>query len=107
MAYTSRFPQIVVEMNANVARVVERAGFRVEAGAKRRARYDTGYMRGQIRWTPIDAFSGEVIGGAHYTIYNEYGTIYMSAQPMFAPAVEEVRPLFVAEMQMAIREAVK
>jgi HK97 gp10 family phage protein len=107
MAYTSRIPEIIAALEASLPRVVERAGLRVEAGAKQRARVDTGYMRGQIRWTPsADPFVGEVVGGADYTIYNEYGTSTMSAQPMFAPAAEENKPIFEAEVAEAIRKAI-
>ena len=106
MAYSSRIPEIVIALQAEVGHVVQRAGFRVEAEAKKRARHDTGYMRGQIRWIPIDQFSGEVIGGADYTIHNEYGTVYMSAQPMFIPAMEIVAPIFSIEMRAAVKKAV-
>lgn len=106
MSYRSRIPEIAVQIEANLERVVQSAGLRVEAGAKSRARVDTGYMRGQIRWIRIDRFSGEVIGGAEYTIFNEFGTMYMSAQPMFVPAIEEVRPIFESELRIAIKEAV-
>ncbi len=104
--YKSRIPEIIVAINADTSRVVQRAGFRIEREAKKRARVKTGYMRGQIRWIPFDRFSGEVIGGASYTIYNEYGTVHMSAQPMFIPAIEAVRPIFDAEMRIALKEAV-
>jgi HK97 gp10 family phage protein len=104
--YSSRIPEIVAEINAGIEQVVERTGLRVEAGAKKRARVATGYMRGQIRWTKTGPYSGEVVGGADYTIFNEYGTVYMSAQPMFGPATEEARPLFDAEIKLVIRKAV-
>lgn len=105
MGYKSRYPKIIAEIEAGVSKAVSRAGYRVEAGAKRRARVDTGYMRGQIRWTQLTEYSGEVVGGAEYTIFNEYGTVYMSAQPMFVPAVEEVTPLFIADVRLVLRKA--
>lgn len=107
MPYETRIPEIIVRLESELGHVVQRAGYRVEAGAKRRARVDTGYMRGQIRWTPIDKYSGYVIGGANYTIYNEYGTAFMSAQPMFVPAIEEEKPKFIGEIRVAIRRAVR
>jgi len=103
--YKSRYPQIIAALEASVPKVVTRTGFRIEAGAKARARVKTGYMRGQIRWTPIDPFSGEVVGGASYTIFNEYGTVHMTAQPMFGPATEEARPVFIEELRVAIKKA--
>lgn len=103
----NRIPQIMVELQGELAACVQRAGFRVEAGAKRRARVDTGYMRGQIRWIRESPYSGRVIGGAEYTVFNEFGTVNMSAQPMFVPAAEEVRPIFIGEVRLALRKAVK
>lgn len=107
MAYESRIPQIVAEISSGVAKTVQAAGFKIEAGAKRRARVKTGYMRGQIRWMPAGEFSGEVVGGAYYTIFNEFGTVHMGAQPMFVPATEEVRPWFMGQLRLVIKEAVK
>lgn len=105
MPYKSRIPQIAVQLESELAQAVNRAGYRIETGAKRRARVDTGYMRGQIRWVPLTKFSGEVIGGANYTIFNEFGTVYMSAQPMFVPATEEVRPIFLGEIRTILQKA--
>jgi HK97 gp10 family phage protein len=134
MSYESRIPEIVARMEAGAQRVVTRTGLRIEAGAKQRSRWKTGYMRRAIRFYPnkmvenpkwifdeetgamtkldpdclIDAgmYAGEVVGGASYTIYNEMGTVHMSAQPMFGPATEEVRPIYIAEMEEMMRRAV-
>lgn len=106
MAYSTRIPKIIVEIEAGASALVQSAGYKIEAGAKARARVKTGYMRGQIRWMPKDATSGEVVGGADYTIYNEFGTAYMSAQPMFVPATEEVRPWFESATVAMLRKAV-
>ena len=115
MPYTSRIPEIIAALEINVSNVVQKAGFRVEAGAKSRARVDTGNMRRLIRWIPTGPFSGTVEGGAHYTIYNEFGwtrtypngtIVSVSAQPMFIPAVEVARPIFQEELVIAINSAV-
>lgn len=107
MAYKSRIPEIIAALEASLPRVVTRTGLRVESGAKQRARVDTGYMRGQIRWTSKTAMSGEVVGGADYTAANEYGTVNMSAQPMFTPAAEEARPIFEEEVEAAVKKALR
>jgi HK97 gp10 family phage protein len=44
-----------------------------------------------------------VFNPVQYTVYNEYGTIYMSAQPMLRPAIEEVRPQFEKELAALYR----
>lgn len=91
---TSRFGDIANGMEAKAAAAVQHAGLRVEAGAKRRARVDTGFMRGELRWRPEGPLEGSVIAGAKYTIHHEYGTRHMSAQPMLVPAVEDARQGF-------------
>lgn len=112
MPYKSRIPAITRQLEIDLRTAVNRAGYMVEAGAKRRARFDTGYMRGQIRWIPErGGLRGEVIGGAEYTIFHEFGfhagDTYVPPQPMFTPAAEEVRPIFLQEVKSAIRKAVK
>jgi HK97 gp10 family phage protein len=104
----NRIPEIIEKLETYCEIVVQRAGLRFEAEAKARARHDTGYMRSQIRWEPDeeDKLAGEVVGGADYTVYNEYGTVYMSAQPMFWPAAEVVRPIFEKEIREAVKGAV-
>jgi len=104
--YESRIPEIIAKMETDVAAAVERAGYRFEAEAKSRARVDTGNMRREIRWSSTGQFTGQIEGGADYTVYNEYGTRYMTAQPMFGPAGEIVRPLFEQEIYNAVRTAV-
>jgi HK97 gp10 family phage protein len=58
-------------------------------GAKRRSRVDTGRMRDA--WDKEQTGPGEwtVFNDVDYTIYNEFGTVHMSAQPMLSPALEE------------------
>lgn len=35
-----------------------------------------------------------VVGGANYTIYNEFGTVHMAAKPMIGPAIARVKGPF-------------
>lgn len=55
---------------------------RVANVAQSLARVDTGEMREGIQPT-----ADGVVGSAGHTIYNEFGTRYMSAQPMLRPAL--------------------
>lgn len=105
-SYRSRIPEIIVELENGLTEIVNRAGFRFELEAKVRARYDTGYMRRAIRWTPTGRMTGEVVGGASYTIFNEYGTVHMSAQPMFAPAAAIVEPIFQEEVELLLQKVI-
>jgi len=96
---TSKFPDIVRNAHEGAPRVVEATGYRMQAGAQERARYKTGFMRGEIEWQQDPgAMEGQLIAGANYTIYHEYGTRYMSAQPMLGPAAEEQREPFARDL---------
>lgn len=95
----SRLPAVAAQLGQRASDAVEKAGRDIEAGAKARARVDTGYMKGAIDWTPEDPYRGEVVAGADYTIYNEFGTSSMPAQPMLVPATEDARPGFEAAIR--------
>lgn len=99
----SRLPEIVAEAEAKVAAAVEFTAFHIEGGAKQRARYKTGFMRGEIQANQVGHLEWEVIGGANYTIFHEYGTVKMEAQPMFVPASEDARPIFEEMMREVYR----
>lgn len=102
MPLTSRIPTICAEADRKVAQAVNRAGYRIEAGAKTRARRKTGFMAGELEWIPGPGdHEGQAVGGAHYTVHHEFGTRYMTAQPMLVPATEDARPLFYDEVRAA------
>lgn len=97
----SRFPQIIARSTARVELAVRKAEAWIQAGAQKRSRTDTGTMRAGWQSKPLGAFEGMVFNMVTYTIYNEYGTYKMSAQPMLRPSVEAVRMDFYAEVRSA------
>lgn len=104
MGLESRFPQIVADAERKVAEAVDSAGRRIESGARARARVDTGQMRGEIQWHHGPGpYEGEVIAGARHTVFNEYGTRHMSAQPMLGPATEDAREPFLRDLRDAYK----
>jgi HK97 gp10 family phage protein len=98
---TSRFPQIILYSASRVTMAIRKAEAAIERRAKARSRVDTGNMRGGWQTMEIGPFDGMVINLAHYTIYNEFGTVAMSAQPMLRPAVEQTRPEFESDVKAA------
>lgn len=96
----SRIPEIIAVGDAQVARAVGVTANNVQYLAASLSRVDTGNMRGG--WQ-VDGgrFQKRVFNNVHYTVYHEYGTIYMSAQPMLGPAVEHELPLFVERVRLA------
>ena len=59
-------------------------------GAKRRARVDTGEMRNAINAKP-NGRGARVSSPAAHSVFNEYGTRRMSAQPFMRPSMADVR----------------
>ncbi len=96
----SRIPEIIAVGDARVARAVGVTANNVQYLAASLSRVDTGNMRGG--WQVSGGkFTKRVFNNVYYTIYHEYGTIYMSAQPMLGPAVDHELPLFADRVRAA------
>lgn len=89
VALKNRLPAIMAAGEKGTSEAVETMISDVENGAKEKSRYDTGNMRGGWQSRMIDDNTGEVFNPVHYTIFHEFGTSFMSAQPMLTPSVEE------------------
>lgn len=96
----SRIPTIIAIGDAKVAAAVAITANNVQYIAAHLSRVDTGNMRGG--WQVSGGkFTKRVFNNVHYTVYHEYGTIYMSAQPMLGPAIEVELPRFQARVRAA------
>lgn len=93
------FSKVRAQVRDRAALITAKAALDVEAHAKARARVDTGFMRASIKAEQVSPLFWRVTGYARYTVYNEFGTRSMSAQPMFAPAAEIVRPEYILAMR--------
>lgn len=96
-----RFPELMALANSETAAALDKAAADIESGAKDRSRVDTGTMRGGWTSEKLSNWVRIVYNPVYYTIFNEYGTVYMTAQPMLKPAVEEVTPQFIADVRRA------
>lgn len=78
--------------------------------AQSRARVDTGEMRDSIR-SEVEKMAskivGELIGGAEHMPYHEFGTIYLSAQPMIRPALRSIEKDLVERIARSWRSAAR
>lgn len=97
----SRIPGIIAAAEAGVSVAVKRCCERIETGAKARSRVDTGAMRAGWQHQMTGEKEGIVFNLVEYTVYNEFGTIFMSAQPMLQPAIEEAKEPFVKDLAAA------
>lgn len=111
----NKLPAISAELQRVVSQIVRKAAFDIEAAAKAQAPVDTGALKNSIYTvtsdssdysggdmpqvdTPANDHTAYVAVGMSYGIYQEYGTSHMPAQPYMTPAVEGVRPSFIAAM---------
>lgn len=97
----NRFPAIVAAADVKTQEAVEGTISRINEGAQRRSRYDTGWMRAGWTSEMTGHHEGQVYNLVHYTIYHEYGTSMMSAQPMLRPSVEEQTERFIDDLKEA------
>lgn len=82
---------------------VAKAAADIEAQAKARAPVDTGLLKNSINQPLTDDPLRRVVESpVHYSVYQEYGTHKMPAQPYMTPAVEFVKPSFEAAMRRLI-----
>jgi HK97 gp10 family phage protein len=123
-----RIPEVSEHLHVALAKIIKTAAFNIEARAKNEAVVDTGAMRAAIYTVtrnssgyssaaaqaeslqpgapmqtevppPEKDTSAVVHAGMNYSVYVEYGTTKMAAQPFIAPAVAAEQPNF----QQAIR----
>ena len=72
---------------ASLAAVSLRKATAGAAAAKGFSRRRTGAMAAGWKPVPLGVNGARVVSGPHYTIYNEYGTFKMAAQPMARPSM--------------------
>ena len=61
--------------------------------------YSTGDTAGSINTEPRDGGLTVAVGATmNYNPYTEYGTRYMSAEPILDPSLERVRPQFLSDL---------
>ena len=89
-----KFDEIAKRLPGVIDAILAKVANDVVADAQVRSRVDTGEMR--AGWTAGQTGEHEwtVSNSVEHTIYNEFGTVHMSAQPMLTPAVEAQRSNF-------------
>ena len=101
---SNRFAEIGKQFHNEASQVVRKTTLDVEAGAKRLVPVDTGLLRNSIISTMESDLTGVVSTNVEYSVYVEYGTRKMSAQPYMTPAAEAVRQPFIQAMQHIVRD---
>ena len=86
-------------VRGKASQVVRKAAADVTAHAKMFAPVDTGNLRQSIITRTVDDLTSEIISGADYAIFQEYGTRFQPGTAHMRPALERVEPSFVAAIE--------
>lgn len=95
---TSHAKKVTAETMVKMSLATRKAAFDIEAQAKTRAAVDTGNLKNSINANG-DGLEWRVDSPAEYSVYVEFGTTRAGAQPFLVPAVEMVRPSFIAALK--------
>lgn len=98
----SNLPKLAAEAQSKAGRAVQKTVHDVQGHAQTNAPVDTGSLRASIGAEMTGPLSGVVPSHAEYSMYVEYGTSRMGAQPFLTPAAETVRPGFEAAMKRIV-----
>lgn len=103
----NNLPKLTPALNRRVEQIVEGAAFACEGQAKAFAPVDTGTLRNSIQAEPESPKSWIVAPHTDYAIHVEYGTSRQAAKPYMTPATENVRPIFLGQMQAVVEESAR
>ncbi|MGM0206438.1 hypothetical protein IGI96_000907 [Enterococcus sp. DIV0421] len=82
---------------------IKLSALRVERRAKKLAPWDTGWLSNNIYASVVGLMQAEVISPVEYSIFVEYGTRYMFAQPFLFPSVYADWPLLQKRLTKLVR----
>lgn len=92
-------PSIIKAVRSNSAVASANFALGTAAGAKRRVHVITGNLKNSIVAVPIHPRHWEVVVGAHYGIYEEYGTRHRPPHPYLRPSVEDQKRAFQRDLK--------
>lgn len=76
---------------------------RVEASAKRRVHVITGNLKRSIHRVRLARYKHEVVVGAYYGVYENYGTRYRPPHPFWDPAIRDAKAAYDIEKKKVFR----
>ena len=93
------------ETKKEVDDAIQKTALFIEAKGKTFAPVDTGRLRNSIHYRKTAEYEAEVIVGAHYGAFVEFGTTRMRPQPYLRPAVNFAKPYGAALIKAAVEKA--
>lgn len=83
-------PALIAYVESESRAAVLKSAERVAAKARSYAPVDTGYLKSSIEASSVTSGKeADILVGAPYGAYVEYGTVHMAAQPFLTPAIRE------------------
>jgi HK97 gp10 family phage protein len=102
------FSRYDTETRVEVRKVVKASATRIRKAAQGRVPVDTGEMKKRIRAKyASDGLSAEIAPQSSLAHFVEFGTVQARAQPFMAPTAEEERPKYLADVEQALKQAVR
>lgn len=93
------FGDIARQLPISAAAIVEKRGQEMVQIARDLSRVDTGEMRDGWTWRQTSNASGVMENDVAHVVFNEFGTVRMSAAPMARPAAEQVLPQIIEDFK--------
>lgn len=98
-----RFPEIIAKLPNLAHDMVAKAASDVEARSKQICPVRTGALKNSINTEFLEPALASVGPNMDYSIYVEYGTYKMAAQPYMRPAADVVRPKFIEACERVLK----
>ena len=101
-----KFAALSARMRKNIAGAVNNAADSCVSLGQQLSPVDTGFMRDHIKQIDTaspDQLRAVVESEADYSVFVEYGTVNMDAQPFFTPAFESARRQLNNELLRVLR----
>lgn len=93
------------QLHKKLAVIVAETALAIESDAKLLCPVDTGFLRNSIQYRPVADLEAEVVVGAEYGAYVEYGTYRTRPQPYLNPAFHAQIRRFRVRVRRAISDA--
>lgn len=100
----SNLTKIAGQAGAAAQRALLQTGADIASVATQLAPIDTGALKQSIGAVPVSSNEVHVGSGLDYSIYQEYGTSRMAAQPFLTPAFMQSESTFKARLVEEIRK---
>lgn len=89
---SNHFGAILARFQRGGSAAVRDTASEIRDEAAQRSRVETGEMRDGWTMQMIGPTEATVFNNVPHTVFNEYGTVNMTAQPMLTPAVDHATP---------------